>query len=81
MFFPLKNSVQEYHIFKWLKKQEREKKAGWVVMNSSNIWVLAPDASIPNLSLFSKDKSFFKGLYQQQNLDLIILEDYWGKKM
>ena len=36
VFFPLKNSVQEYHIFKWLKKnkKEREKKAGWVVMNS-----------------------------------------------
>lgn len=52
-------------------------------MNSSNIWVLAPDASIPNLSAaLQKDRSFlFKGLYQQQNLDLIILEDYLEKKM
>lgn len=62
VFLPLKNSVQEYRILKWFKKKKK-KTAGWVEMNSSNIWVLALDASIPNLSLFLDVKPFFKGLW------------------
>lgn len=49
--------------------------------NSSNIWVLAPDASIPNLSQFVDDKSFFKGLWEAALLGLIFLGGYLKKNL